>query len=189
MSVEPLRSVDVLAAERAARTFLRALGVSETSAARSARGMTEVYAELLTPRPFNATTFPNDGDCDYNELVLARGIPFAAACEEHGLPFVGVAHVGYVPNERVLGLSKFARVVDFYAHQLQRQQDITTDVREWIDATMTPAGAGVVIEAEHLCDRLVEGAAASGRVLTSSFSGVLREDPQARAEFLTRCRD
>jgi GTP cyclohydrolase I len=188
MSVEPLRGIDIPAAERAARTFLRALGVAERAAAETARGMTEVYAELLTPRTFNATTFPNDGDCDYNELVIARGIPFIAACEEHALPFVGVAHVGYVPNDRVLGLSKLARVVDFYAHQLQRQQDITADVRQWIDATMTPAGAGVVIEAEHLCDQLTAGAAPRGRVTTSSFSGVLRGDPQARAEFLSRIR-
>ncbi len=188
MSVEPLRGVDVAAAERAARAFLKALGVGDAAAARTATGMTEAYAELLTPRPFNATTFPNDGDCDYDELVIARDIPFAAACEEHGLPFVGVAHVGYVPGDRVLGLSKLARVVDFYAHQLQRQQDITTDVRQWIDTTMTPAGAGVVIEAEHLCDQLADGLRAGGRVATSSFSGVLRNDAHARAEFLAAIR-
>jgi GTP cyclohydrolase I len=189
VSVEPLRGIDIPGAERAARSFLRALGVGEAAAANTARGMTEAYAELLTPRPFKATTFPNDGDCDYSELVIARGISFVAACEEHALPFVGVAHVGYVPNERVLGLSKLGRVVDFYAHQLQRQHDITNDVRQWIDTTMAPAGAGVVIEAEHLCDQLLEGAAERGqRVTTSSFSGVLRHDPDARADFLARFR-
>ena len=94
MSVAPLRTIDVSDAEHAARAFLQALGVTEPAATRTARGMTEAYAQLLTPKPFNATTFPNDGDCDYNELVIARSIPFAAACADHGLLFAGVAHVG-----------------------------------------------------------------------------------------------
>ena len=75
------------------------------------------YAELLTPKPFDPTTFPNEEG--YDELVLARSIPFSSLCEHHVLPFIGVAHVGYIPGDRILGLSKLARVVELFARRLQ----------------------------------------------------------------------
>ena len=88
--------------------------------------MADAYAELLTPAPFNATTFPNDEG--YDELVVARDIPFHSLCEHHLLPFHGVAHVGYLPGERIVGLSKLARVVDLFARDLQVQERLTTQV-------------------------------------------------------------
>jgi len=182
--VEPLRGIDVESAERAARQFLRALGVGEKALVDAPRRMVASYAERLTPQPFRPTTFPNVDDCDYHDLVLARSIPFASLCEEHVLPFVGAAHVGYLPGERVIGLSKLARVVDFYSRQLQSQQRLTNDVLEWINDTLHASAAGVVIEAQHLCDS--ERPHAS--VVTSAFSGVLRTDTEARREFLSRCR-
>ena len=100
--------VDLAAAERAAAAFLAALGV--TGPPDTPGRMARAYAELLTPRAFDLTTFPNDEG--YDELVLARDIPFRSVCEHHLLPFVGVAHVGYLPGARILGLSKLARVVE-----------------------------------------------------------------------------
>ena len=98
------------------------------------------YAELLTPPPFALTTFPNDEG--YDELVLARAIPFASLCQHHLLPFVGVAHVGYLPAERILGLSKLARVVELFARRLQVQERLTTQVADWLQAHLEPKGVG-----------------------------------------------
>ncbi len=125
-------------AEAAAAEFLRALGVDLDDEGRrdTPRRIARLYSELLTPEPFDATTFPNDGG--YDELVVARGIPFHSLCEHHLLPFAGVAHVGYLPGERIVGLSKLARVVDHFARALQVQERLTTQVAGWLQ---TRAGA------------------------------------------------
>src|SRR5215217_2834270 len=143
--------LDLQAAESAAHDLLRALGAdpNEESLRETPRRMAAAYAELLTPEPFTATTFPNDGD--YDELVVVRDIPFHSLCEHHLLPFVGVAHVGYLPGERIVGLSKLGRVVDFYARRVQVQERLTTQVARWLCDTLEPRGVGVVIQAEHLC--------------------------------------
>src|SRR5690606_25328476 len=122
-------------AEAAARELLEALGidVEAESIRETPRRMVDVYEELLSPTPFNPTTFPNDGG--YDELVVARSIPFHSLCEHHLLPFVGVAHVGYLPGERIVGLSKLARVVDFFARGLQVQERLTTQIANWIERT------------------------------------------------------
>src|SRR5436189_6232789 len=142
---------DLAAAELAAQQFLSALGVdcdSDNLADTPAR-MARAYAELLTPRDFRLTTFDNDEG--YDELVLARAIPIRSVCEHHLLPFVGVAHVGYLPGERILGLSKLARVVELFAHGPQVQERLTKQVADWLREQLHPKGVGVVIEAEHTC--------------------------------------
>ena len=113
------------------------------------RRMVAAYLEMLTPRPFDLTTFPNDGG--YDQLVLARSIPVRSVCEHHMLPFLGVAHVGYLPGERILGLSKLARVVEMFARRPQVQERLTTQVAGWLQRALAPRGVGVVVEAEHLC--------------------------------------
>ena len=116
-AVKPSSGVDLVAAEQAAAAFLVALGVdldTESLAATPAR-MARVYAEMFSPRPFDLTTFPNDAG--YDELIIARSIPVQSVCEHHLLPFVGVAHVGYLPGEHILGLSKLARVVELFARR------------------------------------------------------------------------
>ena len=138
------------------------------------------YAELLTPVPVAPTTFPNEG---YDELVLARAIPFSSLCQHHLLPFIGVAHVGYLPGDRILGLSKLARVVQLFAHRLQLQERLTTQVADWLQAELDPKGVGVVLEAEHLCMSLRGVQAAGARTVTSTLQGLLRTDPRARQEF------
>jgi GTP cyclohydrolase I len=153
--------------------------------AQTPRRVADAFAELLTPRPFEATTFPNEEG--YDDLVVVAGIPFDSLCEHHLLPFSGVAHIGYVPGARLLGLSKFARVVERFSRDLQVQERLTRQVAGWIDTELQPLGAGVVLEAEHLC-MSVRGAQARGvRTTTSAFTGVVREDARTRGEFLARC--
>lgn len=181
-------TVDVVAAERAARDLLTALGVDidrvETSD--TPRRMATAYAELLRVGDFDFTTFPNTEQ--YDELVLVQDIPVRSVCEHHMLPFVGVAHVGYLPRDRILGLSKFARVVDFFSHRPQTQERLTTQVAQHLQEQLSPRGVGVVIEAEHTCMTLRGVRAAGTRTVTSALLGTLREDPSSRAEFFSLTR-
>jgi GTP cyclohydrolase I len=144
--------------------------------------MATAYAELLTARPFRATTFPNDEG--YDELVLARDIPFQSLCEHHLLPFHGVAHVGYLPGARIIGLSKLARVIELYARRLQVQERLTTQIAGWLCDELAPKGVGVVLEAEHLCMSLRGVQKSGARTITSALHGVVRDDPRTRQEFL-----
>ena len=180
---EPETGVDLAAAERAAGDLLRALGVdTDTESLRATPGrMARAYAELFTPRPFDLTTFPNDEG--YDELVLARGIPVRSVCEHHLLPFVGVAHVGYLPDSRILGLSKLARVVEHFASRPQVQERLTKQVADWLSTQLAPKGVGVVIEAEHTCMTLRGVRAAGSSTVTSTMLGILRSDARSRQEF------
>jgi len=175
--------VDLPAAEQAVAALLRALGrdPAEPHLADTPRRVADAYAELLTPPPFDLTTFPNDEG--YNELVLATGIPVQSLCEHHLLPFTGVAHIGYLPGERILGLSKLARVLDLFARDLQVQERLTQQVADWLRDNLNPRGVGVVIEAEHLCMSLRGVRALGARTTTSALHGVLREDARSRQEF------
>jgi GTP cyclohydrolase I len=128
----------------------------------------------------------NDGG--YDELVVATAIPFHSLCEHHLLPFVGVAHVGYLPGERIIGLSKLARVVDLYARGLQVQERLTTQVARWLESTLRPRGVGVVLEAEHLCMSLRGVQKAGARTVTSALYGTVRDDARTREEFLDLVR-
>jgi GTP cyclohydrolase IA len=175
---------DLVAAEKAAADFLAALDVSvdgEEMFGTPGR-MARAYAEMLSPRPFDLTTFPNDEG--YDELVLARAIPVQSVCAHHLLPFVGVAHVGYLPAGRILGLSKLARVVEMFARRPQVQERLTQQVADWLQDQLNPRGVGVVIEAEHLCMSLRGVRAAGSITTTSALKGRVREDPATRAEFL-----
>jgi GTP cyclohydrolase IA len=176
-------SVDLAAAELAARDFLHALGISlDSESLRDTPGrMARAYAELFTPRPFDLTTFPNDEG--YDELVLARSIPLRSVCEHHLLPFIGVAHVGYLPADRILGLSKLARVVEHFACRPQVQERLTKQIADWLAAQLAPKGVGVVVEAEHTCMTLRGVQAAGSDTVTSSMLGALRDNPRFRAEF------
>jgi GTP cyclohydrolase I len=184
-AVEPLPGLDQEAVERAARDLLEALGadLTDESLSETPRRMAAAYAELLTPEPFNATTFPNDGH--YDELVLVRDIPFHSLCEHHLLPFVGVAHVAYIPGDRIVGLSKLARVVDHFARSLQVQERLTTQVADWFQRELSPKGVGVVLEAEHTCMSLRGAIKPGTRTVTSALHGLVRDDPRTRQEFLT----
>jgi GTP cyclohydrolase IA len=176
--------IDLAAAETAAAQFLTALGVSlDSESTRGTPGrMARAYAELFAARPFELTTFPNDEG--YDELVLARALPVRSVCEHHLLPFVGVAHVGYLPGSRILGLSKLARVVEHFARRPQVQERLTRQVADWLDDHLHPVGVGVVIEAEHTCMTLRGVHATGSHTITSTLLGSLRADPRSRSEFL-----
>jgi GTP cyclohydrolase IA len=180
----PQTAIDQPAAERAVRDLLKALG-EDVSAERlrdTPRRVAQAYVELLTPVPFNPTTFPNDER--YDELVVARDIPFHSLCEHHMLAFHGVAHLGYLPGDRILGLSKLARVVELYARRLQTQERLTTQVAGWVQRELAPKGVGVLIEAEHLCMSLRGVQKPGSRTVTSALHGLVRNDARTRQEFL-----
>ena len=181
--VRDTRPPDMAAATRAARALLEALGLDTGTAgmADTPGRMARAYAELFTPRPFAATTFPNDEG--YDELVLARAIPLRSVCEHHLLPFAGVAHVGYLPGDRILGLSKLARLVEQFAARPQVQERLTQQIANWLHAELRPRGVGVVLEAEHSCMTLRGVQSVGARTVTSALRGLLRDSPSSRAEF------
>jgi GTP cyclohydrolase IA len=179
---------DPTAAEEAAADLLTALGLDLTdeSLVDTPRRMAQALLEMTTVPDFELTTFPNDED--YDELVLVQDIPVQSLCEHHMLPFVGVAHVGYLPDCRILGLSKFARMVAFHARRPQTQERLTKRIADHLQEQLRPHGVGVVIEAEHTCMSLRGARAPGSRTLTSTLFGRLRDDPRSRAEFLALTR-
>jgi GTP cyclohydrolase I len=178
------RRIDHAAVEHAAADLLRALrpdGDAETLQ-ETPRRVADAYSELLTPQPFRATTFPNDDG--YDELIVARSIPFHSLCMHHLLPFHGVAHIGYLPGERIIGLSKLGRVVEYFSRDLQIQERLTTQVAGWLERELQPEGVGVVLEAEHLCMSLRGVQKLGAKTVTSALRGLVREDARTRQEFL-----
>ncbi len=176
-------AIDLAAAERAVTDLLVALGHDPAAEhlADTPRRVAGAYAELLTPQAFDLTTFPNEEG--YDELVLARDIPFQSLCAHHLLPFHGTAHVGYIPGDRILGLSKLARVVELFARGLQVQERLTKQVAGWLEDHVQPKGVGVVLEAEHLCMSLRGVRAQGSTTVTSAVHGLLRDDGRSRQEF------
>ena len=176
-------AVDPEAIERAVVDLLRGLGRDPDSPhlAETPRRVAAAYAELLTAPQFDLTTFPNDEG--YNERVRATAIPVQSRCEHHLLPFSGVAHIGYLPADRILGLSKLVRVLDLFARDLQVQERLTQQVADWLQEHLAPRGVGVVIEAEHQCMSLRGVRARGARTTTSALHGLLREDARSRQEF------
>jgi GTP cyclohydrolase I len=179
------RRIDHAAVERASRSLLAALGadLGSDGLRDTPRRMADTYAELLTPEPFSLTTFPNDEG--YDELIVVRDIPFQSLCMHHVLPFHGVAHIAYLPAERILGLSKLARVVDLLARDLQLQERLTTQIAGWLQEQLRPKGVGVVLEAEHLCMSLRGVQKPGAKTVTSALHGLVRDDPRTRDEFLS----
>jgi GTP cyclohydrolase IA len=177
--------IDLAGAQRAVADLLRSLGLDPDGddLRETPRRVARAYADLLSPKAFSFTTFPNDEG--YDELIVARHIRFHSVCMHHLLPFVGVAHVGYVPGDRILGLSKLARVVELFARGLQVQERLTVQIGRWLQEHLGPRGVGVVIDAEHMCMSLRGVEKPGARTLTSSLWGCVRDDPRTRQEFLT----
>jgi GTP cyclohydrolase I len=178
------RRIDHDAVQRAAGDLLRALGADVDTEAlqETPRRVADAYAELLTPRPFRATAFPNDDG--YDQLIVAQAIPFHSLCMHHLLPFHGLAHIGYLPGERIIGLSKLGRVVEFFGRDLQIQERLTTQIADWLQRELEPKGVGVVLEAEHLCMSLRGVQKLGAKTVTSALHGLVRDDPRTRQEFL-----
>jgi GTP cyclohydrolase I len=159
-------------------------GLRETPSrvAESLRYLTEGYAANPSTIVGDAL-FAVDG---YDDMVVVKDIAFFSLCEHHLLPFFGRAHIGYVPDRRVVGLSKLPRLVDAYAHRLQLQERLTREIAEAINTVVTPRGVGVVVEGRHLCIEMRGVEKESSQTVTSCMLGVFRSDQRTRTEFLSR---
>jgi GTP cyclohydrolase IA len=177
--------LDVVAAERAAFDLLRAIGadVDAPGLRGTPRRVAASFAELVTPADFSATSFPNEGG--YDELVVVRDIPFHTLCMHHLLPFHGQAHVAYLPGERIIGISKLARVVEAFARDLQLQERMTVQIADWMEEHLKPGGVGVVLSAEHMCMTIRGVRKPGSRTVTSALRGSLRDDARTRQELFS----
>ena len=181
-------------AEEAVRTLIRWAGDDPTreglldTPARVVRSYGEFYSGYdLNPEQVLMTTFEEIGG--YDEMVLIRDIDMESHCEHHMVPIIGKAHVAYIPNKRVVGISKLARVVEIYAKRLQIQEKMTTDIAKTIDKVLQPQGVAVVIEASHQCMTTRGIHKASADTITSHMLGAFRTDPSTRREFLAMIRN
>jgi GTP cyclohydrolase I len=124
----------------------------------------------------------------YDELVVVRDISFYSLCEHHLLPFFGLAHVGYLPQGRIIGLSKLPRLVDAFARRLQVQERLTSEIADALQRHLEPRGVAVVLEADHLCSMMRGVQKPGNRTITSSMTGIFRRDPRTRGEFMSLIR-
>jgi GTP cyclohydrolase I len=175
--------VDREAAMTAVADLLAALGYEpdDGDLVETPRRVADAFIEMLTPEPFEMTTFANDDG--YDEVVVVRGIPFISLCRHHLLPFRGTAVVGYLPGERLVGLSKLARVVDHHARGLQVQETLTVQIARTLEGALTPRGVGVLLEAEHLCMSARGVRTETAITVTTSFRGELAHDAALQARF------
>jgi GTP cyclohydrolase I len=161
-------------------------GLAETPS-RVARAYRQLFAGYEEdPREYLEKTFEEVGG--YDELIVLRDIRVVSFCEHHMLPFIGRAHVGYLPNNRVVGISKLSRVVNAFARRLQIQEKLTADIAEAICDILDPQGVGVMIEAEHSCMTMRGVNTPGSNLITSRLMGVIRDDPRTREEFLRLAR-
>jgi len=151
--------------------------------ARALRELTDGYGVRATDVIAGAVF-----DQDYDEMVLVKDIPFYSLCEHHMLPFFGSCHVGYLPKGKVVGLSKIPRIVTAFAHRLQLQERMTTEIAEALNEAVAPRGVGVVVEARHLCMEMRGVQKPGGQLITSCMLGTFRKDARTRAEFLDLVR-
>jgi GTP cyclohydrolase I len=171
-------------AEAAVADLLTALGhdVAREHLSETPRRVVDGLLELMTPEPFTMTTFEND--TGYEDLVVVRGIRFTSLCAHHLLPFRGEAVIAYLPGDRLVGLSKLARVVDRFARGLQVQESLTTQIADELDAALAPRGVGVVLRAEHLCMSIRGVRAPESITETTAFRGALADDVMLRSRIL-----
>ena len=181
-------------AEAAVRTLIEWAGddPSREGLLETPKRVAKAYRELFAgyeadPREYLERTF--EEVAGYDELVVLRDIRVVSFCEHHMLPFLGKAHVGYLPTDRVVGISKLARVVHGFARRLQIQEKLTAEIASAIQEVLKPRGVGVVIESEHSCMTMRGVNTPGSRLTTSSLLGVVRDDPRTRQEFLEFVRD
>lgn len=167
---------DLMGAITGSRRWLDDPDTSDTP-----RRVAQMYKELLTPKPFEFTTFPNPG---YDQIILEMKIPFISLCAHHLVPFIGHAHVAYIPDKKIAGLSKLARTVETMARALQIQERMTQEIGKTIKHHLTPIGTAVIIEAQHLCMHM-RGVKKAGIITkTSWMDGAFRDKPEAREELM-----
>jgi len=145
-----------------------------------------MYRELLSGYTVDPAALVNGAlfQAEYDEMIVVRDIEFGSLCEHHMLPFIGRAHVAYVPQDRILGLSKISRVVDMFAQRLQVQERLTRQIADFLTEVIRPQGVGVVIEALHMCSAMRGVKKTQARMQTSAMLGVFKQNPKTRAEFM-----
>lgn len=182
--------IDKAKIESSARSIIEAIGENpqREGLLDTPQRIAEMYAELFAGIHMDARAELSIGfEEGHREMVILRDIPFYSMCEHHLLPFYGIAHVGYIPNDegRVVGISKLARVVDIYARRLQLQERMTTQIADAILDSINPDGVAVIIEAEHLCMTMRGIEKPGSKVITSATRGTFRSRSATRAEFLS----
>jgi GTP cyclohydrolase IA len=146
----------------------------------------KMYAELTAGYRVDPEALINDAifSVDYDEMVMVKDVDFSSMCEHHMLPFMGRVHVAYIPNGKVIGLSKIPRIVEMYARRLQVQERMTVQIADFIDEALKPLGVAVVAEGVHMCSVMRGVKKANAKMITSAMRGVFRSDPKTRAEFM-----
>ena len=188
MNNEENAGVDVERIKKAVKEIILAVGEdpSREGLQRTPERVAKMYVELLRgmreqPKRHLERVFTEE----YDEIVLLRDIPFYSICEHHLMPFIGSANVAYLPDGKVLGVSKLARIVDSFAHRLQVQERLTDQIADFLMAGLNPRGAAVVLEASHSC-MTIRGIRKPGSVMvTSSLRGIFKKDPKSRSEIMT----
>ncbi len=174
--------------EEAIEALLRAFGedVSREGLERTPERVARMYDELLAGYRVNPHQLINDAifDEDYDEMVLVRDIEFYSLCEHHMLPFIGRAHIAYIPSGKVIGLSKIPRVVDLFARRLQVQERMTRQIADFLETVLHPQGVAVVVEGLHLCAMMRGVKKANARMVTSALCGAFKNET-TREEFLS----
>ncbi len=174
--------------EDAVRELLVAVGedTERDGLQRTPERVARMYDELLAGYRVDPDKMINDAifDVEYDEMVIVRDIEFYSLCEHHMLPFIGKAHVAYLPKGKVIGLSKIPRIVDLFARRLQVQERLTQQIAELLDTTLHPHGVGVVVEGLHLCSMMRGVKKANARMVTSALSGTFSDNEVTRQEFM-----
>jgi GTP cyclohydrolase IA len=149
-----------------------------------------MYTELLAGYTIEPAALVNGAlfNAEYDEMVVVRDIEFSSLCEHHMLPFIGHAHVAYIPKGRIIGLSKIPRIVDMFARRLQIQERLTRQIADFLTDTVEPQGVGVVVEAHHMCASMRGVKKSDARMVTSAMCGVFKRDARTRGEFMEHIR-
>jgi len=173
-------------------TMLRALGdgVDAKGTADTPKRVANMYDEMLSGYATDPVELLNNAmfDVEYDEMVVVKDIDFYSLCEHHLLPFYGKAHVGYLPNQKVVGLSKIPRLVEMYARRLQVQERMTQEIAAIMDCLIEPAGVGVVVEAQHLCAAMRGVRKPNTVMTTSALRGLFKKNASTREEFFSHVR-
>jgi len=180
--------MDLAAIEKSIETILTSVGEDpqREGLLRTPHRVARAYEELLAGYRMDPKALINEAvfDVAYDEMVIVRDIEFSSLCEHHMLPFIGRAHVAYIPSNKVIGLSKIPRIVDLFSKRLQVQERMTTQIAEFINVVLQPQGVAVVVEGVHMCMMLRGVKKREASMTTSAMLGVFREDLSTRMEFL-----
>jgi GTP cyclohydrolase I len=183
-----LPAVDHETIKAATASILEAVGEDpdRDGLKRTPERVARAYEELLSGYRTDPAKLINDAifDVEYDDMVIVRDIEYYSLCEHHMLPFIGHAHVAYIPNEKVIGLSKIPRIVDMFARRLQVQERLTRQIADFIDQVLQPAGVAVVLDGVHMCSMMRGVKKCDSSMTTSAMLGVFRESKKTRSEFM-----